>query len=97
MLREIHIERFWNEATDKERRVFLNELLDAVFFFPDHLEVSVAAAPRLNIALSEVGMKGVSTVGVGGGTRYKTPRTPYSPDQDFCLAERLWAISRRAA
>jgi hypothetical protein len=35
-------------------------------------------------------------VRVGGGTWYKTPRTPYSPDLDFCLAERGWPIRSAA-
>jgi hypothetical protein len=41
--------------------------LGAVYFFPDHLEAEVIGAPRLNISLEEVGMKGVSTGAVGGG------------------------------
>jgi site-specific DNA recombinase len=34
--------------------------------------------------------------GVGGGTWYKTPRSVQVPEMDFCLAERLWAITPAA-
>jgi hypothetical protein len=43
----------------------VHELVDEVAMFPDHLEVAVAGAPRLNIALEEVA---VQTNGVRGGT-----------------------------
>jgi hypothetical protein len=37
-------------------------------FFPDHLEVTMAGAPKLNVMLSEVGLKDdLQSVGVGGG------------------------------
>jgi hypothetical protein len=39
-------------ATERERRT----LLDRVVVFADHLEVSVHGAPRLNVALAEVGL-----------------------------------------
>jgi len=68
VLRDLDIAQLWGEATLHEQRVLLAELLEAVHFFPDHLEVAVAGAPRLNIALGEVWMAGASTDGVGGGT-----------------------------
>jgi len=70
VLQNIEIDRFWIEATDKERRVLVEELVEAVAFFPDHLEVTIAGAPKLNVGLSEVGLKEPEsrTVGVGGGT-----------------------------
>jgi hypothetical protein len=68
VLQDIEIDRFWTEATDKERRVLIEELVEAVAFFPDHLEVTIAGAPKLNVGLSEVGLKEPEsrTVGVGG-------------------------------
>lgn len=68
ILREVDLDAMWQEATDKERRVLVDELVDHVAFFPDHLEVTVAGAPRLSVTLSEVGLKESRTVGVGGGT-----------------------------
>jgi site-specific DNA recombinase len=67
-LRDIDIEQMWASATDAERRVLVEELIEAVAFFPDHLEVKVAGAPKLNVLPSEVGLKESQTVGVGGGT-----------------------------
>lgn len=50
-------------------------MLNEIALFPDHLEVEVAGAPRLNVLLEEVGLgkrpgrqKKVQTVGVRGGT-----------------------------
>lgn len=68
VLQQLDIGALWDEATDQEKRQLLKELLDSVYFFPDHLEVAVVGAPRFNMTFEEVGMRGVSTVGVGGGT-----------------------------
>ena len=43
ILRELNIDEIWAEATDRERRVLEEELLDVVAIFPDHLGVTVAA------------------------------------------------------
>jgi hypothetical protein len=69
ILRELNVDEIWAEATDQERRVLVEELLDVLTIFPDHLEVTVKGAPRLNVALNEVGLKGGrwQFVGVGGG------------------------------
>jgi hypothetical protein len=65
LLADIDIETVWNAATTEERRVLVHELVEEVALFPDHLEVAVAGAPRLNVTLEEVG---VQTGGVRGGT-----------------------------
>lgn len=69
ILRELNVNEIWAEATDQERRVLVEELLDVLAIFPDHLEVTVKGAPRLNVTLDEVGLKGEGWqfVGVGGG------------------------------
>ncbi|MCU1456081.1 MAG: hypothetical protein JWL73_173 [Actinomycetia bacterium] len=67
-LRSLDIDRVWAAATFAERRVLVEELVEAVSIFPDHLEVKVAGAPTLNVLLSEVGLKESATSGVGGGT-----------------------------
>lgn len=69
ILRELNIDEIWAEATDQERRVLVEELLDVLAIFPDHLEVTVNGAPRLNVTFDEVGLKGGwwQVVGVGGG------------------------------
>ena len=50
------LEDVWATATDVERRVLLDELLDRVAVFPDHLEVTVHGAPTSNVLLKEVGL-----------------------------------------
>jgi len=43
----LNLGEIWAEATDQERRVLVEELLDVVAIFPDHLDVTVKNAPRL--------------------------------------------------
>ena len=62
------VDRLWAEATDVERRVLVEELLESVAMYPDHLEVTVSGVPRLNVTLEEVGLTGGwQFCGVGGG------------------------------
>ncbi len=68
VLAALDIEMLWSAAEDKERRVLVDELLEGVSVFPDHLEVAVVGVPRLNVTLGEVGLKESQNVGVGGGT-----------------------------
>ncbi len=67
-LADLDIDRAWAEATESERRVLIDELVECVTVLPDHLEVTVAGAPRLNVLFSEVGLKESQKNGVGGGT-----------------------------
>ncbi|MFA5787609.1 MAG: recombinase family protein [Actinomycetota bacterium] len=69
ILREMDIDEIWREATESERRVLIEDLLEGVDVFPDHLEVRVAGVPRLNVLLEEVGLhQKVQFCGVGEGT-----------------------------
>ena len=68
LLRDLDIDAFWAAANNDERRVLVQELLESVTVFPDHLEVKLHGAPALNVLLSEVGLKVPEIVGVGGGT-----------------------------
>jgi len=74
VLADLDIDQVWTVATFAERRVLIEELVEAVTIFPDHLEVKVAGAPKLNVRLGEVGLKESATSGVGGGTCTLTPR-----------------------
>lgn len=68
ILRRMDVDRLWAEATDLERRVIVEELLESVAMYPDHLEVTVSGVPRLNMTLEEVGLsRGWQFCGVGGG------------------------------
>ena len=67
LLRDLDIETVWGAANETERRVLIEELVDSVAVFPDHLEVTVGGAPPLNVLYSEVGLKESDNVRVGGG------------------------------
>jgi hypothetical protein len=60
----------------RERRVLVEELVQWVTGFPDHLEVSVIGAPGLNVLYREVGLKGSEIVGVGEPTRTRARGEP---------------------
>ncbi|HJQ90479.1 MAG TPA: recombinase family protein [Acidimicrobiia bacterium] len=74
-LSDLDIDEIWGEANDKEKWVIASDLLDEISIHPDHLEVKVAGAPRLNVTLREVGLTGGSTFyGVGEAFRLRTTR-----------------------
>jgi hypothetical protein len=68
ILSDLDIGTVWGAAEDAERRILVEEFLEWVTVFPDHLEVTVTGAPALNVLLSEVGLKGSEIIGVGGPT-----------------------------
>ena len=51
-----------------ERQILIDELVDRVVIFPDHLEVQVVGSPTLNVGFDEVGLGQSQNAGVGGGT-----------------------------
>ena len=61
LLRQIDVEAVWAVGTVAERRVLVEELIEAVTVFPDHLEVRVVGAPPLVVTLAEVGLRDRST------------------------------------
>jgi hypothetical protein len=73
-LRDLDLNRIWEAATPQERRVLVEELIEEVAILPDHLEVTVAGAPKINVLFEEVGLKQSETAGVGGPTCNLTPR-----------------------
>ncbi|MDE3043421.1 MAG: recombinase family protein, partial [Acidobacteriota bacterium] len=68
ILQNLDIEVLWSQATDEERRVLVEELVESVVVYPDHFEIRVHGAPPLTVLPGEVGMKGSQIVGVGDGT-----------------------------
>ncbi len=68
ILRELDVAAMWQAATEPERRLLIEEMIESVRVFPDHLEVQVSGAPALNVLPGEVGLKQSEVVGVGGGT-----------------------------
>jgi hypothetical protein len=69
-LRQIDVDRVWSEATEAERKVLVKELVEKVVIFPDHLEVTIHGAPRLNVTYPEMGLSGPESQirGVEGGS-----------------------------
>jgi hypothetical protein len=43
----------------------LDEFVESITVLPNHLEVTIAGAPRLNVLLEEVGLKKSQISGVG--------------------------------
>ena len=68
ILAELDVEELWAEANERERRILVENLLEWIKVFPDHLEVKVVGSPQINVILGEVGLKVPENVGVGGGT-----------------------------
>lgn len=74
LLDELDLDELWDAADDGERRVLIDEMLADITVHPDRLQVTIAGAPPLNVAFSEVGLKDSTLGGVGGATRTLTPR-----------------------
>lgn len=72
LLADLDMDAVWAEADDRERRVLVENLVEWIKVFPDHLEVKVVGSVVLNVLLSEVGLKVPENVGVGGPTRTRT-------------------------
>ena len=58
---EFNLDDIWDNASDKERRVLVEELIEAVTIHADRLEVTVSGAPPLLIRLDEVGLRDPGT------------------------------------
>jgi hypothetical protein len=56
ILETVDFATIWEEATDRERRVLVEDLLESVAFFPDHVEVTPRGGTSLNVLLDEVGL-----------------------------------------
>jgi site-specific DNA recombinase len=68
LLSTLDIETLWEAAEDHEKRVIIQNMVESVTVFPDHLEVKVVGSPVLHVLYSEVGLKGSENVQVGGLT-----------------------------
>ena len=49
VLETVDVDAIWHEATDQEKRVLVEEMVEEVAMYPDHIEVAVAGAPPLNV------------------------------------------------
>ena len=69
VLADLDMDAVWAEADERERRILIENLVEGIKVFPDHLEVKVVGSPTINVLLSEVGLKVPENVGVGGPTQ----------------------------
>jgi hypothetical protein len=81
-MRELSIAAIWEEATPAERRILIEDLIDGVLVYPDHLQVKVSGAPPLNVTLAEVGLK-------DPGTKRSVSEGGLNP-KVHCGSERSW-------
>ena len=57
LLRTMDTDAIWNAANERERKLLVNEIIEAVIIHPDRLQVAINGAPLLTIAFSEVGLR----------------------------------------
>ena len=57
MIEDLDLEALWDEATEAERRVLVEELIESICIYPDQLTVQVVGAPAFIVALDEVGLR----------------------------------------
>jgi hypothetical protein len=65
---DVDFAQAWEAATEKERRVIVDELVESVTVHSGRLKVKVANAPAITVLFGEVGLRDSESVGVGGGT-----------------------------
>jgi hypothetical protein len=72
VLTKLDIDRTWAAATEVERRILLDELLDElleeVTVLPGYIDVTIHGAPPVHVRYPEVGLKESEFDRVGGGT-----------------------------
>ena len=68
----------WDIASDTERRVLLDELVEAITVGPEFFSVAVCGSPPVRIRYGEVGLKDSGSVGVGGASLTQSTRAPWS-------------------
>ncbi len=76
VLRSIDIAPTWDASTPAEKRILVDDLVDAIYIHPNHLGVVLEGVPPLEVLPREVGLKAAEyeNNGVGGATRTMTPR-----------------------
>ena len=64
----------WDHANEKERRVLVEELVETVTIYADHLEVTLTGAPPILVELDEVGLRSPGTGSVVSKGGLEPPR-----------------------
>ncbi len=74
LLASLDFDAIWERATETERRTLVEDLVDSVHIYPDHLTVQVAGAPPIVVTLAEVGLRaGTKPVVSEGGLEPPRP------------------------
>lgn len=69
MMADLDVNVIRAEADDRERRILIEDQLEWIKFFTDHLEVKAAGMPPINIVYSEGDLRTGDNVRVKGPTR----------------------------
>ena len=67
-LRELGAHALLEASEDRGRRLLVEEMVENLNVFPNHLEVMVTGAPTLKVLYREIGMRESWIVRVGGPT-----------------------------
>ena len=57
LLRTMDTDAIWNAANDRERKILVNEIIDAVIVHPDRLQVAINGSPPFTVRFDEVGLR----------------------------------------
>jgi hypothetical protein len=76
---DFNLDDVWDNASTRERRVIVEELIEAVTIHADRLEVTVTGVPPLIIQLDEVGLRdpGTGPVVSKGGLELRRSDFPW--------------------
>lgn len=57
LLASIDIDTIWQDADDRERRILVEDLVDSIYIYADHLQGVACGAPPLRVNLDDVGLR----------------------------------------
>jgi len=57
LLSDLDVDLFWAEATEAERKVLVEDLVDEIRLYGDRILVQVAGAPPIIVMPEEVGLR----------------------------------------
>ena len=84
LLRTMDTDAIWSAANDRERKVLVTQIIDAVIIHPDRLQVAINGAPLLTVAFSEVGLRETERPpNRAAGTSIDVSKGGLEPPRDF--------------
>lgn len=67
LMRTMDTDAIWNAASDRERKLLVNKIIEAVIVHPDRLQVTIKDAPPITVALRRGRAPGSATAAPRGG------------------------------